>query len=215
MKLPIFFSILFVLFAAPIVRAENEEPSRAEILISVAEQKLALVQDGAVVRKYPISTSKFGVGDHFGSYRTPVGKLRVCTKLGSGLPEGTVFRKRVPTREILAPNAPGRDPIVTRILWLEGLDESTANARERSIYIHGTPEEKRIGKPASYGCIRMKSRDVVELYEITPVGTIVTITMDRLPKSRGDFAWPEFLVSDNSGSRKSAAMRSSNFVSLR
>jgi hypothetical protein len=81
-------------------------------------------------------------------------------------------------------NAPGRDPIVTRILWLEGLEEQNRNAKERGIYIHGTPEEKKIGEPVSWGCIRMRSKDVVELYDEIPLGVSVRIIAERLPRLR-------------------------------
>jgi hypothetical protein len=92
-----------------------------------------------------------------------------------------VFRNRRFTGEILQPNAPGRDPVITRIIWLKGLEAGNAHAFSRCIYIHGTPEERTIGRPASYGCIRMKSRDVAELYTQLPVGALVEIVPDRLP----------------------------------
>lgn len=144
------------------------------IYISVPDQKLALVKHG-VPSLYPISTSKFGVGDADGSYKTPLGRLRVFQKLGDRLPLGAVLKGRCPTGEVLRPNAPGRDPIVTRILWLEGLDPGNQRARERGIYIHGTPEESRLGQPVSWGCIRMRSRDVVTLFDCCPPGAEVTV----------------------------------------
>ncbi len=153
------------------------------LLISVPDQKLAVLQDGACVAQYPVSTSRYGVGDRFGSYATPVGWMEVAQKIGEGRPLGTVFRDRQPTGEILRPNAPGRDPIVTRILWLRGLEASSRNAYERGIYIHGTPVERQIGRPASYGCIRMRSRDVAELFGRVGLGTRVQITMHRLPQA--------------------------------
>jgi lipoprotein-anchoring transpeptidase ErfK/SrfK len=155
-----------------------------EIVVSVAEQKMALVQDGVVVKKFLISTSRYGVGDKYGSYRTPLGKLRVCDKVGDKQPQGAVFKKRVPTGEILPVNSPGRDPIVTRILWLDGTEATNSRARERGIYIHGTPVERQLGRPVSYGCIRMSSVDVVEVFNSVPVGTAVTITMERLPRPK-------------------------------
>src|SRR5207237_1202083 len=97
-------------------------------------------------------------------------------------PTGAVFHNRRFTGEILQPNAPGRDPVITRIIWLRGLQAENAHAFNRCIYIHGTPEEKLIGKPASYGCIRMKSSDVASLYAQLPLGAIVQITPDKLPK---------------------------------
>ncbi len=169
-----------------IARAADDEvaPPPLRLVVSVAEQKLAVVKDGGVVRKYAVSTSKFGLGDSFNSYRTPLGRLRVCDKIGDDLPAGAVLKSRNATGEILPANAPGRDPIVTRILWLEGLESGNANARGRGIYIHGTVEESKLGQPVSYGCIRMRSRDVVEIFDTTAVGTPVEIIADRFPQFR-------------------------------
>ena len=130
-----------------------------EVVVSIADQKLALVENGEPVALFPVSTSKFGVGDRPGSYATPVGMLEIASKIGANAPLGAVFKSRTPTGEILPPNSRGRDPIVTRILWLRGLEKRNARAYERGIYIHGTPVERLIGRPASYGCIRMRSRD--------------------------------------------------------
>lgn len=141
-----------------------------------------LVDDGARAAIYPVSTSKFGLGDNWGSMTTPLGMLQVANKIGDHAPVGAVFHNRRFTGEILQPNAPGRDPIVTRIIWLRGLEATNAHAYNRGIYIHGTPQENNIGRPASYGCIRMKSSDVTQLYGQLPVGAIVQITSDHLPK---------------------------------
>lgn len=127
------------------------------------------------VATYPVSTSKFGLGDNFRSNQTPVGLLRIRKKIGSGAPSGAVFKSRRPTGEVLPPDAPGRDPIVTRILWLDGMETGNRNAYDRYIYIHGTPEERNIGIPASFGCIRMRSHDVIELYDLVGVGARVQI----------------------------------------
>lgn len=165
-------------------RASAEDtpaPQPAEVVISAAEQKLMIVRDGMWVQKYRVSTSKFGIGDSYGSYKTPIGKLRVCDKIGAGLASGSVIRHRSATGEILPVNAPGRDPIVTRILWLEGLEAGNQNAKARGIYIHGTVEESKIGDAVSYGCIRMKSREVMEVFDLLPVGTLVTIQREKLP----------------------------------
>src|SRR5437763_15779265 len=162
----------------PVVRAEG--PSR--VIISVKDQKLMLMAEGARIATYPISTSKFGVGDAWGHMTTPLGFLQVAEKFGDHAPAGAVFRNRRFTGEILKPNAPGRDPVITRIIWLRGLQAENAHAFSRCIYIHGTPEEKLIGKPASYGCIRMKSSDIASLYAQLPLGAIVQITPDKLPK---------------------------------
>jgi lipoprotein-anchoring transpeptidase ErfK/SrfK len=134
-----------------------------KILISVPEQRMLVLERGTPVSSYPISTSKFGLGDAGGSYATPLGKLEVARKIGGGAPLGMKFKDRKPTGEIVPVNSPGRDPIVTRILWLRGLEARNQNAFARYIYIHGTAEEKNIGKPVSYGCIRMRSRDVAAL----------------------------------------------------
>jgi hypothetical protein len=155
-----------------------------EVLISVAEQKMVVLRDGGLLRKYPISTSRFGVGDAYGSYKTPLGQLRVCDKVGDDLMPGAVIKHRAATGEVLDVNAPGRDPIVTRILWLDGLEEQNRNAKARGIYIHGTPEEKKLGEPVSWGCIRMRSKDVVELFDEIPLGASVRIIAERLPRLR-------------------------------
>ena len=154
-----------------------------KILISAADQKMAIYRDGVPIRTFRVSTSKFGLGDRPGSYATPTGLLRVKKKIGENVKEGTVFKGRNPTGEVLKVDAPGRDPIVTRIMWLEGLEESNKNAFKRYIYIHGTPEERNIGRPVSYGCIRMRSRDIVELFDDTEINTRIFITSRPLPKN--------------------------------
>ncbi len=146
------------------------------IYVSAKDQKLVLIENGEVLAKYPISTSKFGLGDSQGSYKTPVGALWVCNKIGDNLPLGAVIRHRNATGEVLIPNAPGRDPIVTRVIWLSGLEPQNRNAYARCIYIHGTPQEHALGKPASYGCIRMRSKDVANLYNLVRIGTHITIS---------------------------------------
>ena len=153
-----------------------------QVIISVRDQKLVLMRNGSKVATYPISTSMFGLGDAWGRMTTPLGYLAVEKKIGDNVPVGAVFHKRRLTGEVLQPNAPGRDPITTRIIWLRGLEAQNAHAFQRCIYIHGTPEENKIGRPASYGCIRMKSKDVAELYDQLPVGAVVQIIPDRLPK---------------------------------
>jgi len=161
---------------------ESAPGGQTEVVISVADQKLVLLRDGMRLAQYKVSTSKFGAGDSYGSYKTPLGKLRVCDKVGEALPCGSVIKHRSATGEVLSVNAPGRDPIVTRIIWLDGTEEQNKNARARGIYIHGTVEEAKIGSPVSYGCIRMRSREVMELFDQVPVGTMVTIQPDKLPR---------------------------------
>lgn len=155
------------------VRAGGDPPL---IVVSVADQELALIAWGKVVKRFSISTSKFGTGDAVGSYRTPLGETFVSAKIGDGLPAGAVIKNRNATGEILKANAPGRDAIVSRVIWLRGMDGTTANTRDRCIYIHGTAEEQRIGRRASYGCIRMRSKDVIVLYRLVHIGTHVRIT---------------------------------------
>lgn len=145
------------------------------IVVSVPDQTLALVDKGVVTARFPVSTSKFGLGDNPNSYATPLGSMEIASKIGGNAPLGAVFKSRQATGEILAPNARGRDPIVTRILWLRGLEKGNARAFSRNIYIHGTPVEKLIGRPVSYGCIRMRSRDVASLYGAVNVRTKVAV----------------------------------------
>lgn len=157
--------------------------NRHRMILSVADQKMIVLRDGKPLSSYPVSTSKFGLGDRPGSYATPLGVLRIKEKIGHGLPAGAVFKSRKPTGEVLPVDAPGRDPIVTRILWLEGLDERNRNAYRRYIYIHGTPEERNVGRPVSYGCIRMRSQDVIELFETVGLNSKILITPNPLPLS--------------------------------
>lgn len=133
------------------------------------------------IARYDISTSKFGLGDRPGSNATPLGEMAVAKKIGGNAPVGMKFKNRKPTGEIVPVNAPGRDPIVTRILWLKGLEPQNRNAYRRTIYIHGTPEESRIGTPASYGCVRMRSSDIVQLFNTIGEGAAVEISTDPLP----------------------------------
>ena len=143
---------------------------------------MVVLENGVPVARYPVSTSKYGLGDNYGRYTTPIGNLEVAQKIGDNAPLGAVFKGRRWTGEILRPNAWGRDPIVTRILWLRGLESNNRNAYSRGIYIHGTPVENLIGRPASYGCIRMRSRDVVRLYNTIGVGAKINIL--NVPVSR-------------------------------
>ncbi|MEY2506828.1 MAG: hypothetical protein QOH01_1157 [Verrucomicrobiota bacterium] len=171
----------FVLVASAGLLGSCTTPdTRHHVVVSIPQQRLALLDNGALIATYPISTSKFAIGDAPGSRATPLGELEIARKIGGGAVLGTVFKDRRPTGEILVPDAPGRDPIVTRILWLRGRESQNANAYGRYIYIHGTPEERNIGQRASYGCIRMKSRDVIQLYDIVGWGARVTILNEPL-----------------------------------
>ena len=153
------------------------------LVVDVSQQRMALYDDDEFIRSYPVSTSRFGLGDRHRSNHTPLGTMKVAKKIGGGAPAGAVFKSRERTGEILRPNAPGRDPIVTRILWLKGTERQNRNAYKRYIYIHGTPEERTIGRPASYGCIRMRSRDIIDLYRRVPRGTKVTVVPGSLARS--------------------------------
>ena len=151
------------------------------ILVSVADQSMELYRRNALIGRFLISTSKFGLGDQPGSRATPLGRMEVAKKIGARAPLGAVFKNRRQTGEILPPNAPGRDPIVTRIIWLKGLEYQNRNAFNRFIYIHGTPEERNLGHPASFGCIRMRSYDVKEVFDIVGLGAIVDVIPGSLP----------------------------------
>lgn len=151
-----------------------------QMVVSVRDQKMLLVRDGQPVKAYPVSTSKFGLGSQSGSNRTPLGNHVIAKKIGDGAPKGAVFKSRRRTGTIIPPNTVGRDPIVTRILWLSGRDSHNRNTFGRCVYIHGTPAEHKIGRPASYGCIRMTSSDVIDLYRRIGVGAGVKIIRGSL-----------------------------------
>ena len=165
------FALAITFLAASCVAPDT----RHHVVISVPEQRLALLDEGKLMATFPVSTSKFALSDAPGSRGTPLGEMEIADKVGTGAPLGAVFKSRRRTGEIIAPDAPGRDPIVTRILWLRGREAQNANAFARNIYIHGTPEERNIGRPASYGCVRMRSRDVIQLYDVVGSGARVSI----------------------------------------
>jgi L,D-transpeptidase YbiS len=156
-----------------------------KIEISAAAQQLTLFDDaGAVVRRYPVSTSKNGLGETNGSYCTPRGRHIVRAKIGAGLGEGAVLVGRRPTGEIwtpeLAAQDPGRDWMLTRILWLSGCEPGfnrlgEVDTMRRYIYIHGAPETAEMGKPGSIGCVRMRNADIVELFDLVPAYTVVDV----------------------------------------
>ncbi len=163
--------------------------NRLYIDVDLRRQQLYLWEafpDGdMLIRQYPVSTATNGPGEHSGSYCTPRGRHRVAEKIGAGAPLYAAFKSRQPTGEIWTPELdaqhPGRDWILTRILWLEGLEPGrnkggSVDSRARYIYIHGTNEEHKLGKPASHGCIRMRNADVVELFDRVEVGTEVRIS---------------------------------------
>ncbi|WP_294232527.1 L,D-transpeptidase [Prosthecobacter sp.] len=177
-----------VMLAGSLCQCTSSKP-KGDVVVSVKDQKLGIYgTDGKLAKKYVISTSKFGLGDQRGSNRTPLGTHEIVAKIGHGLPAGAVLKSRRWNGEVLKPNAPGRDPIVSRILWLKGTEKTNQNAFNRFIYIHGTPEENRLGQPASYGCVRMGMKDVVDLFNTVDVGAKVVITKDHLPRGAPDKA---------------------------
>lgn len=145
------------------------------VAITLRDQKLTYFQNGKPVMEYPISSSKFGISTKNGSHCTPLGVHAVSAKVGAGQPVGMVFKGGRPTGEIVDVDCKDRDPIVTRVVKLSGLEKRNRNSLKRGIFLHGTPEERYIGTPASYGCIRMKNEDIVQLYPYLNKGTTVVI----------------------------------------
>lgn len=158
---------------APLGKSDVEKSRR--IFISIPSQTLHLFTPGAAPLTFPISSSRFGLGFEPGSFRTPTGRFRIAEKIGHDHPPGAVFRARKPTGEI-ASQGGDEDKILTRILWLDGLDPDNANTRDRYIYIHGTNQEHLIGTPASHGCIRMRNDDIIALFDLVDVGDPVEIS---------------------------------------
>ncbi len=147
---------------------------QTEIHVSVSDQRLDLRHNGKLVRSFPVSTSRFGLGTVEGSLKTPLGKFRIAQKIGHDQPSGTIFRARVPLRSE-DPLPDTEDWITSRILWLDGVEEENANTHDRYIYIHGTRHEDKMGTPDSHGCIRMRNADVIELFGLVEEGTPVEI----------------------------------------
>lgn len=154
------------------------------IRVDVAGQVLDLLDDGRLLRRYPVSTARNGVGEVMNSEQTPRGAHYVRARIGAGLPAGAVLRGRRPTGEVWSPALaeahPNRDWILSRILWLCGLEPGRnrlgkVDSQRRYIYIHGTPDTEPMGVPLSHGCVRMRNADVIELFERVPAGTRVDI----------------------------------------
>lgn len=147
------------------------------IEVSPLQQHLSIFNDSELVAIFPISTSKFGLGEEEGSNKTPRGRHTVAEKIGADAAPGTIFKGRIPTGEIWTPEMVSEDDLIlTRILWLSGEDPHNAHSHDRYIYIHGTNQEHLIGIPASIGCIRMMNADVITLFDMIEVGTTVTIS---------------------------------------
>ncbi len=171
--------------APPNVSTKNIDPLQTRIVVSVRKQKLYLFEDNTAVKSYDISTARNGVGNIINSNKTPLGLHRIYKKIGAGEPIGRIFKGReaLPAIEpilVMPPLKVAPRYMTTRILWLEGLEPgknqgSAVDTRARFIYIHGTNLEGAIGKPDSFGCIYMKNKDIVELFELVVEGTIVEI----------------------------------------
>lgn len=159
------------------------------VLVDASAQELQLIEQGRVTRSWTISTAEAGIGSQSGSNKTPLGVHRVAKKYGDGEPLGMILKARQVTGRIApiltAPGARSKaDNVTTRILWLDGLEPGLnkggkVDSFKRYIYIHGTDEEGRLGQPASHGCIRMKNRDVVELFDRVGVDTLVVIAQQK------------------------------------
>lgn len=159
------------------------------LLVDTTIQRMYLIVDGRTVNEWPVSTAEKGVGSRKGSDQTPLGVHRIAEKIGAGAALGSIFKSRRNTGQIVniltAPGADSPDDYVTtRILWLDGLEPGlnkggNVDSKERFIYIHGTGEEGRIGTPASHGCIRMRNRDVIQLFDQVDENTLVVISRQR------------------------------------
>lgn len=154
------------------------------IRVDTEKQTLELLEASRLIRRYPVSTAKNGLGELSGSFCTPRGRHLVRAKIGAGLPENAVFVRRRHSGEVyteeLGRQFPDRDWILGRILWLSGCEPGfnrlgDVDTMRRYIYIHGTPHEEAIGSPVSHGCVRMRMRDMVELFDLVPAGTPVEI----------------------------------------
>lgn len=148
---------------------------KCAIHVSIKRQELSLRRGRKIIRRYPVSTSRFGLGTEKGSFKTPLGRFRISDRIGEGVPAGTIFVGRVPLGAD-DPLPKTNDLILSRILWLDGLEPRNANTHSRFIYIHGTRHEDKIGHQDSHGCIRMRNADVIELFDLVKVGTPVKIS---------------------------------------
>jgi lipoprotein-anchoring transpeptidase ErfK/SrfK len=154
------------------------------LVVDATAQKMILVEQGKAVGEWVISTAINGLGSEKGSDKTPLGVHRIAEKIGAGAPFGAIFKSRQNTGKIVdiltAPGADSPDDYVTsRIMWLDGLEENNRTSKERFIYIHGTGEEGRLGAPASHGCIRMRNKDVIDLFDRVDENTLVVITQQK------------------------------------
>jgi lipoprotein-anchoring transpeptidase ErfK/SrfK len=187
--LPLAFAISSALETSSMIPYRINSPpillEKATIIVDISEQKLYLYQGdektGVLINSYPVSTSKYGIGNQANSGKTPLGWHRIEQKIGHDAPEGLIFKGRQSTGEIAEMNAPGvGDLITSRIMWLKGLQPGQnagkrIDSYRRYIYIHGTAEENKIGQPASHGCVRMYNKDVIDLFDRVKENTRVYI----------------------------------------
>jgi len=160
-----------------------KKSDQTSIHISVARQQLKLKRGRKTEHTFPISTSKFGLGSKEGSMKTPFGRFRIAEKIGGNLPPETAFKSRKPARAS-AKALRSHDLVMSRILWLDGLEPRNANTYARYIYIHGTNHEEALGEPASHGCIRMRNTDVAALFDLVQIDTKVIIAAAKAPGGR-------------------------------
>lgn len=151
------------------------KPAHPRIEVSIGTQRLRLFDGRRLVREWACSTSKFGLGFTEGSNKTPLGSFIVLEKHGGGAESGTIFKSRQPAGQWQPGMETKTDLVLTRILWLQGLEARNANTFRRYIYIHGTNDENSIGRPASHGCVRLRNREMIELFDLVPEGTPVWI----------------------------------------
>ena len=171
--------------AVRVAQAELKQQNQPYAVVAIEAQRLYLMHDGRLLKAYPVSTSAFGPGAQEGSNQTPLGLHQIKQKIGENEPEGMIFKARKPTGRmaniIAEPRDVPEDDVTTRIMWLDGMEPGVnqggkVDSYKRYIYIHGTPEEGLIGRPASHGCVRMLNADVVDVFNKLPEGTLVYIT---------------------------------------
>ena len=146
---------------------------RAEV--SVKDQRLRVFDANVEHREYIISTSKYGIGNEIDSNKTPVGHFKIKEKIGDGEKYGTIFKGRCVAGLFDFSESSDEDLILSRILWLTGMDPENANTYDRYIYIHGTNHVDSLGQPESCGCIRMFNEDIIELYDLMQIGSSIFI----------------------------------------
>ncbi|QSH41871.1 L,D-transpeptidase [Lentisphaerota bacterium ZTH] len=178
--------LMLLAFSIGCYSAVGGSADKYKIVISIKKQKLYLLdKNDDVLKSYRISSSKYGIGNKYGSNKTPIGEHVIAKKIGAHAPLGTIFKGRVNTHKVsqvyTQRTVVKGDLVLTRIMWLKGLeDKVNNNSFKRYIYIHGTPEEGLIGERASHGCIRMKNKDIIELFNMVSVGTLVYIKYEDI-----------------------------------